>query len=85
MDAKIIEEICNNGLEYAMVGSLISSDSILAEDDAHKALETISDVEMALYDAKIDEDKKREIRKYLNSGRGILMADIQRFREDKKM
>ena len=85
MEAKIIEEICKNGLEYAMLGSLISSDNILTEDDAHKALEAISDVDNALYDADIDENKKIEIRRFLNKGRGILFADMQRFREEKKM
>ena len=84
MEAKIIEEICKKGLEYAMLGSLISSDNILTEVDAYGALEAIHEVETALYDANIDEDKKREIRKFLNKGKDILVADIQRFKEEKK-
>lgn len=78
-----IEIICKNKMEYLFMVSLISSDNIRTIKDAEESLKFISEVEEALKTAQISEDKKKEFEKYIEKGKNILQADIERFKNEK--
>jgi CRISPR/Cas system-associated endonuclease Cas3-HD len=77
-----IDLICRNNLEYMFMASLISSDNIRTIADAEKSLEFIDDVEKAVKEAPISNEKKAEFEKYIVKGRSILNGDIERFKEN---
>jgi hypothetical protein len=64
------------------LASLISSDNILTIKDAEKSLSFISQIEKALDTASINNVEKDEIKKYIEKGKNILSADIERFKEN---
>ena len=64
------------------MASLISSDNIRTIADAEKSLEFIDDVEKAVKEAPISNEKKAEFEKYIVKGRSILNGDIERFKEN---
>lgn len=78
-----IDIICRNKeIKYMLLVSLISSDNILTIEDAEKSLSFISQIEKALDTASISDAEKDEIKKYLEKGKSILSADIERFKEN---
>ena len=78
-----IDIICRNSeTKYMFLASLISSDNILTIKDAEKSLSFISQIEKALDTASISDAEKDEIKKYLEKGKSILNADIERFKEN---
>jgi len=78
-----IDIICRNKeIKYMLLVSLISSDNILTIEDAEKSLSFISQIEKALDTASISDAEKDEIKKYLEKGKSILNADIERFKEN---
>ena len=79
LDGKFIDAICESKLEYLFLASLISSDNILTTEDAKKSLKYIDNIEKALEDATISDEKKEEFRNYIEKGRNILNKDIERF------
>lgn len=75
-----IDLICRSGLEYMFLVSLISSDNIKTIEDAEKSLKFIDEVEDAVKNAPISDNKKAEFNEYITKGRGILNGDIERFK-----
>lgn len=83
MTSKIIEEICDNGLEYLYLASLITSDNILSIEDAEKALEEVEKGENAVKESNLTNEKKEEFYTFFNKARNILNGDIERFKSEK--
>ena len=77
-----IDLICRNKAEYMFMVSLISSDNIRTLEDAEKSLEFLDDVENAVKEAPISNEKKAVFEKYIVKGRSILNGDIERFNEN---
>ena len=84
ISSKIIEEICEGGMEYLFLASLISSDNILTVEDAENGLKNIEKSEKAVKDASIPNEKKEEFYTFLKKGKVILLGDIKRFKKEKK-
>ena len=83
MTSKIIEEICENGLEYLYLASLITSDNILSIEDAEKALEEVEKGENAVKESNLTNEKKEEFYTFFKKARNILNGDIERFKNEK--
>lgn len=83
MTSKIIEEICDNGLEYLYLASLITSDNILSIEDAEKALEEVEKGENAVKESNLTNEKKEEFYTFFKKARNILNGDIERFKNEK--
>ena len=84
ISSKIIEEICEGGMEYLFLASLISSDNILTVEDAENGLKNIEKSEKAVKDANIPNKKKEEFNTFFEKARNILKGDIKRFKKKKK-
>jgi hypothetical protein len=82
MTGKDIEKICESGLEYLFLVSLVSSDNNMTIDECKKNLENYDSLEAAVKEANISEEKKAEFNKYITKGRNILNQDIERFKEN---
>lgn len=84
ISSKIIEEICEGGMEYLFLVSLISSDNILTVEDAENGLKYIEESEKAVKNANIPNKKKEEFNTFFGKARNILKGDIKRFKKKKK-
>jgi len=93
MDGKFIDKLCNDSLEYLYLVdsleylylvSLISSDNILTKEDAEKSLKIINETFNAIDESTVSEDKKQEMRDYLNKGIDIIKQDIEYFEKENK-
>ena len=82
MTRKDIEKICESGLEYLFLVSLVSSDNNMTIDECKQNLENYDALEAAVKEANIPEEKKEEFNKYITKGRNILNQDIERFKEN---
>ena len=82
MTGKDIEKICESGLEYLFLASLVSSDNNMTIDECKQNLENYDALEAAVKEANIPEEKKEEFNKYITKGRNILNQDIERFKEN---
>ena len=82
LTGKDIDIICHNNFEHQFMVSLISSDNVNSIKDAEKSLDFINEVENALKTASISESKKMEFSEYINKGKEILNAEIERFKKE---
>ena len=83
LTGKDIDILCQYNFEHQFMVSLISSDNINSIKDAEKSLDFMNEVENALKTASISELKKMEFIKFINKGKEILNADIERFKKEK--
>lgn len=78
MDKEFVKELCQNGLEYMFLGSLISSDNIITKKDATDMLNHVLDFEQALNESDLDKTKKDELANYILKAKEILNNDISK-------
>jgi hypothetical protein len=78
MDKEFVKELCQNGLEYMFIGSLISSDNIITKKDATDMLNHVLDFEQALNESDLDKTKKDELANYILKAKEILNNDISK-------
>ena len=82
MTGKDIEKICESGLEYLFLASLVSSDNNMTIDECKENLGNYDSLEAAVKEANIPEEKRKEFYEYIEKGRKILNQDIERFKEN---
>ncbi len=78
MKENLAETLHNNGMLYFVIGSLISSDSILSKEDAEKALTTLSSIEKDIKMSSLDNEIKTDYLEKLQKCYEVLNSDIER-------
>ena len=74
-----LEELHKSGFIYLMLGSLISSDSLLSVEDCEKSLERLEKLNEELKTADIEEEKKQEYQDFIDRGFEIVKRDLNQF------
>ena len=77
----IIELLHKSGFIYLMLGSLISSDTLLSVKDCEKSLKELEKLNEALKEANIKEEKKKEYQDFIDRGFEIVKRDLEKFKE----
>ena len=77
----IIELLHKSGFIYLMLGSLISSDTLLSVKDCEKSLKELEKLNEALKEANIEEKKKKEYQDFIDRGFEIVKRDLENFKE----
>lgn len=77
----IIELLHKSGFIYLMLGSLISSDTLLSVKDCEKSLKELEKLNEALKEANIKEEKKKEYQDFIDNGFEIVKRDLEKFKE----
>lgn len=77
----IIELLHKSGFIYLMLGSLISSDTLLSIKDCEKSIKELEKLNEALKEANIEEKKKKEYQDFIDRGFEIVKRDLEKFKE----
>ena len=77
MTKETIEKICESGLEYLFLGSLISSDNNMSKEEIERNLKRFDELEKTVNESDIPEEKKEEFNRYIKKGRTILNDDLK--------
>ena len=76
----VLEELHKSGFIYLMLGSLISSDSLLSVEDCETSLEQLEKLNEDLKTANIEEEKKKEYQEFIDKGFEIVKRDLNQFK-----
>lgn len=77
----IIELLHKSGFIYLMLGSLISSDTLLSVKDCETSLTELERLNEALKEANIEEDKRKEYQGFIDKGFKIVKRDLKKFKK----
>lgn len=78
----IIEELHKSGFIYLMLGSLISSDTLLTIKDCETSLKELENLNEDLKSANIEEEKKKEYQDFIDKGFEIVKRDLEEFKKE---
>ena len=78
----IIELLHKSGIIYLMLGSLISSDTLLSVKDCENSLKELEKFNESLKEANIKEEKKKEYQDFIDRGFEIVKRDLEKFKEE---
>lgn len=78
----VIELLHKSGIIYLMLGSLISSDTLLSVKDCENSLKELEKFNESLKEANIKEEKKKEYQDFIDRGFEIVKRDLEKFKEE---
>ena len=84
IDGIILEKICKINMEYMLLESLTNVENITKIKDVKGKLKKIKEIGIAINDADVSEEKKKEIEEYVEKGKVILNDRIEEIREQRK-
>lgn len=77
---EIIESLSKNGMIEFFIASLISADSLHTLEDYEKSMKIVKEMQNVLPFAKIDEQERTTIAKFLNESEKILRDESNRLK-----
>ena len=78
INAKLIEEICEQGLEYLILGGLISADSNMTDEDREENIKSLEGFKNAIKESSLDDNKKTQLIEYAEKGKEILQNELKK-------
>lgn len=78
INAKLIEKICEHGLEYLILGGLISADSNNTNEERAENIKALEDVINAVNESSLNNDKKAQLIEYAEKGKEILHNELKK-------
>ena len=78
IDAKLIEEICEQGLEYLILGGLISADANMTDEDREENINSLEGFKNAIKESSLDDNKKTQLIEYAEKGKEILQNELEK-------
>ena len=78
IDAKLIEEICEQGFEYLILGGLISADANMTDEDREENINSLEGFKNAIKESSLDDNKKTQLIEYAEKGKEILQNELKK-------
>lgn len=79
---EIIESLSKNGMIEFFITSLINADSLHTLEDYEKSMKIVKEMQDMLPFAKIDEEERATIAKFLNESENILRNESNRLKSN---
>ena len=77
---EIIKNLSKNGMIEFFIASLISADSLYTLEDYEKSMKIVKEMQDVLPFAKIDEEERTTIAKFLNDSEKILRDESNKMK-----
>lgn len=78
IDAKLVEKICEQGLEYLILGGLISADANMTDEDREENINSLEGFKNAIKESSLDDNKKTQLIEYAEKGKEILQNELKK-------
>lgn len=80
----VIEFLCQSGMIWLILGSLISADSCTSLENCKRNLRVSDELIQDLEDANISQEEKEEIKKCIEKGKVIIQQELDEYEKNKK-